>query len=98
MKYKEMQEREAKVEKMIEDGMIMADMARELGITPQSVQKFLRTRGWQDRVVKGGNSPQTGKKLDPKIAARKEARKEARKKMTEAVDRSGAGNHKAKTT
>jgi uncharacterized protein YjcR len=95
MNYLEIKEREEQVQKMIADGMIMADMARELGITPQSVHKFLRTRGWDKDVVKGGNS---NRRKQAEADPAKQARIEARKKMNSAVDRSGSKAHKPKTT
>lgn len=94
MNYQENKEREAKVLEMIEKNMIVADMARELGITPQSVHKFLKTRGWKAKVKGGSGSYEKDMKLlDPA----RQARKAARKKINSSVDRSGAGGHKAKT-
>jgi len=98
MKLHTMKKREEQVRKMIDEGMIVADMARKLGITPQSVSKFLKVRGWDRDVRKGAPSTREPKSVDPEAAARRAARREARKKMNSSVDRSGAGRHKSKTT
>ena len=96
MKLHAMKKREEQVRKMIEDGLNMAEMARKLGITPQSVSKFLKLRKWDKDVKKGAPRTRGPNPVDPEVAARKAARKEARKKINSSVDRSGAKRHKSK--
>ena len=92
--YQQVKEREVKVLQMIEDGLLVAEMARELGITPQSVHKFLKVRGWKAKNKGGSGSYALDKKNADPV---RQARKEERKKMNSSVDRSGAKRHKSKT-
>jgi DNA-binding NarL/FixJ family response regulator len=44
--YHEIKEREEKIRVMLSEGMTQSQIAVELGLTRQSVQAFLKTRGW----------------------------------------------------
>ena len=44
-------EREKRIKEMIEEGMSVSQMARELGISQQSVWKFLKVRGWKTKYM-----------------------------------------------
>lgn len=43
-------EREKRVQEMIEQGMSQNAMARELGVSTQAVQKFLKVRNWSTKT------------------------------------------------
>ena len=99
LSYHEIKEREAVVKDMIDRGMSLSEMARELDITQQSVHKFLRVRGWKTAGTVARLAAQDPEALakEQALEAKRKARAEKRKLMTETVDRSGAGRHKAKT-
>ena len=89
--HRQREERQERVQKMIEDGMSLSEMARELEISQQAVHDFLKVRGWKTKAMKQ-------REPDPEVEARKAARKAARQKIKSAVDRSGSKRHKPKTT
>ena len=47
LSYQETKEREAKVKGLIDEGMSVVDIARELDLRPETVRKFLKVRGWE---------------------------------------------------
>lgn len=49
--YAERVEREAKVKEMIDNGASHSEIAREFDVTPQSVHKFLKVRGWKTKLA-----------------------------------------------
>jgi transposase len=82
--YHQIKEREEIVEKMIADGKSISQMAKEVGITQQSMHKFLKVRGWKTAFVEGGTRR---KRLTPEEEAKKKADGEAIKKLKVKVDR-----------
>ena len=80
--------REEQVSRMISEGKTVNQMARELGLTGQSVWKFLKVRGWMTKAMEekaGTNGPKDKSAED---IAKAKARIEARKKMPSSyVDR-----------
>ena len=77
----ERQEREAEVRRMLDEGLTVNEMARKLGVSQQSMSKFLKRRGWE-----------TQKAVAEKVA---EERKAKRKGMAkEVIDRSAVVSHK----
>lgn len=77
----ERHEREAEVRRMLDEGLTVNEMARKLGVSQQSMSKFLKRRGWE-----------TQKAVAEKVA---EERKAKRKGMAkEVIDRSAAVSHK----
>lgn len=50
--YEERIEREKQVKKMIDEGKSQNEIAREFDVTPQSIHKFLKVRGWKTKGAK----------------------------------------------
>ncbi len=75
MTHRERIEREGKVKTMLEEGLTINQMARELDLAPQSVQRFLKVRGWQTNFMKA----QSPTNVDPKKEERKAARRAMKK-------------------
>ena len=46
---KQRQEREKRVRELIEKGCTIAEIADDVGTTPQSVHEFMRRRGWRTK-------------------------------------------------
>ena len=93
LNYHQIKERERVVREMLDDGMIVADIARKLELTPQSVANFLKVRGWKPKVKGDGGRVFNVEEQDQRDSERAE-RAERRKKINTSVDRSGAGRHK----
>jgi lambda repressor-like predicted transcriptional regulator len=80
--YQEKLDREVDIKKLLDKGMSLSQMSRELGISQQSVHKFLNVRGWGTVEMKKRKAI-AARELEPERIARKAARK----KMKTEVDR-----------
>lgn len=49
--HQERANRERVILDMLNRGMSQNEMARDLGVTPQSIHKFLKTRGWKTAAM-----------------------------------------------
>lgn len=47
LSYQETKEREKQVRALIDEGLSVVDIARNLSIRPETVRKFLKVRGWE---------------------------------------------------
>lgn len=83
-------QREVQVREMLDRGLTLSQMARELGITSQSVHKFLTVRGWQTEAMK----EKAGGAMTVQQDQDKLERIARRKAMKETVDRSGSNRQK----
>ena len=54
--HKERTEREDKVRAMIDKGMSLNEIARELNLSSQSVHKFITLRGWKTQAAQAQTS------------------------------------------
>ena len=86
--YRQRLEREAQVKQMVDEGLSIGQIARQLEISQQAVAGFLKVRGWK---TKGMLENETAE-------VRKAERRAERRKINTTVDRSGVKSHKAKTT
>lgn len=82
--------REAQVKQMVEDGLSINEIAKEVGVTGQSIQKFLKVRGWKTRTIREREGLASAPEEDPAKAERR-ARRAA---MKQTVDRSGSVSQK----
>ena len=87
MTIQQRREREVLIAKYLEDGLSLSQIARELGVSQQSVHKFLTVRGWRtaEMQVRSGING-TGARSSAETAKKKAARKAMK---PDAVDRSG---------
>ena len=77
--YQEIKKREEQVQKLLDEGKSISQMAVIIGITQQSMHKFLTVRGWQTAYMKS-----KGKK---KKKGATEEQKAARRALKKVVDR-----------
>ena len=57
MTVKERKDREVKVKELLAEGMSLGEMSRALGVSQQSVHKFLLLRGWQTPEMAARHAP-----------------------------------------
>ena len=82
-------EREKIVRELIDEGLSINEIAERVGVRQQSMQKFLKARGWKTR-----NMLERDEAMTVQNSPEKQARREKRKAMKETVDRSGAVSDK----